>query len=70
MIGIAGAGAFGKRGKRETGKGKRLYGRVTAEDGSVQLTASADIDPNRPEAAGEAVARLLEAEGAASLLAR
>ncbi len=48
----------------------RLYGRVTAADGSVQLTASAEIDPARPEAAGEAVARLLEADGAASLLAR
>ncbi len=48
----------------------RLYGRVTAEDGSVQHTASAEIDPARPEAAGEAVARLLEADGAASLLAR
>jgi hydroxymethylbilane synthase len=49
---------------------KRLYGRVTDRDGSVQLTASADLDPKRPEAAGEAVARLLENEGAASLLAR
>lgn len=50
--------------------GLRLYGRVTAPDGSVQLTASAAIDPARPEAAGAAVARLLEADGAASLLAR
>jgi len=50
--------------------GQRLFGRVTAADGSVQLTASAPIEPARPEAAGEAVARLLEAEGAASLLAR
>ena len=55
---------------RETGNGKRLYGRVTERDGTVQLTASADLDPKRPEAAGEVVARLLEAEGAASLLAR
>jgi len=55
---------------RETGNGKRLYGRVTERDGSVQLTASADLDPKHPEAAGEAVARLLESEGAASLLAR
>ncbi|HEV8382818.1 MAG TPA: hydroxymethylbilane synthase [Gemmatimonadales bacterium] len=55
----------------EGGSGKgRLYGRVTAVDGSVQLTASADLDPKRPDAAGEAVARLLEGEGAASLLAR
>ncbi len=54
----------------EHGAGSRLYGRVTAQDGSVQLTASADADPKRPEKAGEAVARLLEGEGAASLLAR
>jgi len=52
------------------GGGRRLFGRVTAADGAVQLTASAEIDPARPEAAGEAVARLLEANGAASLLAR
>jgi len=50
--------------------GQRLFGRVTAPDGAVQLTASAQIDPQRPEAAGETVARLLEAQGAASLLAR
>jgi hydroxymethylbilane synthase len=49
---------------------RRLFGRVTASDGAVQHTASAKIDPQRPEAAGEAVARLLEADGAASLLAR
>ena len=48
----------------------RLYGRVTERDGAVQLTASAELDPQKPQAAGEAVARLLEAEGAASLLAR
>ncbi len=57
-------------GSREQGAGSRLYGRVTANDGSVQLTASADLDPKRPEAAGEAVSRLLQAEGAGSLLAR
>jgi len=57
-------------GKREVGSGMRLYGRVTERDGSVQLTASADIDGDRPEQAGETVARLLEGEGAASLLAR
>jgi hydroxymethylbilane synthase len=50
--------------------GRRLFGRVTAADGAVQHTASAEIDPARAEAAGEAVARLLEADGAASLLAR
>jgi hydroxymethylbilane synthase len=57
-------------GSQESGSGSRLYGRVTAQDGSVQLTASAPIDSKRPEAAGEKVARLLESEGAASLLAR
>ena len=57
-------------GQRETGSGKRLYGRVTDRDGAVQLTASADIDESSPERAGETVARLLESEGAASLLAR
>jgi hydroxymethylbilane synthase len=46
--------------------GSRLYGRVTEQDGAVQLTASAALD----DAAGEAVARLLEGEGAATLLAR
>ena len=50
--------------------GLRLSGRVTERDGAVQLTASADIDPAHPEHAGETVARLLEGEGAASLLAR
>jgi hydroxymethylbilane synthase len=57
-------------GRRDTGNGKRLYGRVTATDGAVQLTASADIDDSVPERAGETVARLLEGEGAATLLAR
>jgi hydroxymethylbilane synthase len=46
-----------------------LFGRVTERDGAVQLTASAKLK-GKPEAAGEAVARLLESEGAASLLAR
>ena len=55
---------------RDTGHGTRLYGRVTERDGAVQLTASAELDAKKPEAAGEAVARLLEGEGAASLLAR
>ena len=55
---------------RETGNGKRLYGRVTERDGAVQLTASDVIDESRPEKAGETVARLLEHQGAASLLAR
>lgn len=51
-------------------EGDRLYGRVTAAEGGAQLTASARIDSSMPERAGDAVARLLEAEGAASLLAR
>ncbi len=51
-------------------EGGRLYGRVTERDGAAQLTASADIDRAAPERAGETVARLLEAEGAATLLAR
>ena len=55
---------------RETGSGKRLYGRVTERDGAIQLTASADLDESAPDRAGERVARLLESEGAASLLAR
>lgn len=50
--------------------GSRLFGRVTAPDGSVQLTVSADIDPADPGAAGAAVAHLLEAQGAPKLLAR
>lgn len=48
----------------------RLYGRVTATDGAVQLTASASLDAQRPEAAAETVAHLLEAEGARKLLER
>jgi hydroxymethylbilane synthase len=55
---------------RATENRKRLYGRVTERDGAVQLTGSADINDERPDAAGESVARLLEGEGAASLLAR
>jgi len=55
---------------REQGAESRLYGRVTDRDGAAQLTASAELDAKKPEAAGEAVARLLESEGAASLLAR
>ena len=57
-------------GSGERGTASRLFGRVTAQDGSVQLTASSDLDPQHPEQSGEVVARLLEAEGAASLLAR
>ena len=48
----------------------RLYGRVTARDGAVQITASADVDPADPAAAGVAVAALLGAQGALELLAR
>ena len=50
--------------------GARLYGRVTERDGAAQLTASANIEKSAPEKAGAAVARLLEHQGAASLLAR
>ena len=58
-------------GNREGGTGKgRLYGRVTAPDGSIQLTASAEIDPGDPAAAGRAVARLLVLQGAEKFLAR
>ena len=57
-------------GKREAGSGMRLFGRVTAQDGSVQLTASADIDENNPVAAGVRVADLLRAQGASKLLGR
>ncbi|HEV2671746.1 MAG TPA: hydroxymethylbilane synthase [Gemmatimonadales bacterium] len=57
-------------GSTEQGARSRLFGRVTGRDGAVQLTASADLDPKLPEAAGEVVARLLWGEGAASLLAR
>lgn len=58
-------------GTGDGGKGNgRLFGRVTAPDGSIQLTASAEIDPADPAAAGRAVARLLEAQGARKFLAR
>jgi len=61
--------AYVEAGKGEAGKGKgRLYGRVTAPDGSVQLTASAELDD--PVRAGVAVADLLRAQGALELLAR
>ena len=57
-------------GNRDSGLGARLFGRVTAVDGSVQITASADIDDADPAAAGVAVAGLLAAQGASRLLAR
>ena len=57
-------------GKGEGGRGMRLYGRVTAPDGAVQLTASSAIEPADPAAAGLNVARLLQAQRAATLLAR
>jgi len=50
---------------RETG---RLFGRVTSHDGSIQITASAEIDPGDPAAAGARVADLLRAQGASRLL--
>jgi activator of 2-hydroxyglutaryl-CoA dehydratase len=52
------------------GSGRRLWGRVTASDGAVQLTASAPLDDRDPVAAGEEVARLLIAQGAEKFLAR
>lgn len=56
--------------EREGGRGMgRLYGRVTAEDGTVQLTASVELGDD-PVAAGQAVAHLLEAQGARKFLAR
>jgi hydroxymethylbilane synthase len=57
-------------GSREQGAGSRLFGRVTAQDGTVQITASADIDERDPAAAGMRVADLLRAEGASKLLGR
>jgi hydroxymethylbilane synthase len=57
-------------GSGEQGAGSRLYGRVTAQDGSVQVTASAEIDEGEPGAAGVRVADLLRAQGASRLLAR
>ena len=48
----------------------RLYGRVTAPDGSVQLTASTTLRMDDPAASGVAVADLLRAQGALELLAR
>ena len=55
---------------REQGAGSRLFGRVTAQDGSVQITASADMDERDPAAAGARVADLLRAHGASRLLGR
>lgn len=57
-------------GVRDSGLGVRLFGRVTAIDGSVQITASAEIDDADPAAAGVRVADLLRAHGASRLLGR
>jgi hydroxymethylbilane synthase len=57
-------------GSREQGAGSRVFGRVTAQDGSVQITASADLDERDPAAAGAQVADLLHAHGASKLLGR
>ncbi len=58
-------------GKRDTGSvGEVLYGRVTAHDGSVQITASTEIDGREPAAAGVRVAALLRAQGASKLFGR
>jgi len=61
--------AYTESGERGAGSGW-LYGRVTAPDGSIQVTASAEIDPADPAAAGRAVARLLVLQGAEKFLAR
>jgi hydroxymethylbilane synthase len=56
-------------GTGDAGRGTgRLFGRVTAQDGSVQITASAEIDRREPAAAGARVADLLRAQGASRLL--
>ncbi len=52
------------------GGGSRLFGRVTAQDGTVQITASAGIDEGDPAATGAQVADLLRAQGASKLLGR
>ena len=57
-------------GERGAGCGRRLWGRVTAPDGAVQLTASVPLDDRDPVAAGEELARLLIAQGAEKFLAR
>jgi hydroxymethylbilane synthase len=57
-------------GQPATGNAVVLYGRVTAPDGSVQLTASAPLDGANPVSVGEEVARLLIAQGAEKFLAR
>ena len=63
--------AYVQNGKGEEGRGKgRLFGRVTAPDGSIQITASAVFDPDDPNATGIEVADLLRAQGALELLAR
>jgi hydroxymethylbilane synthase len=63
--------AYVDNGKGEGGRGNgRLYGRVTAPDGSIQITASAVFDSDDPGATGVAVADLLRAQGALELLAR
>ena len=58
-------------GPREPGDGGTwLYGRVTAPDGSVQLTASTAFDGRDPGDVGAEVARLLLEQGAQRFLAR
>jgi len=61
--------AYAGRTEERGGKG-RLFGRVTAQDGSVQITASADLDEGDPVATGVRVADLLRAQGASRLLGR
>ena len=59
----------GDGGEREDG-GTLLYGRVTALDGSVQLTASTAFDGRDPGDVGAEVARLLLEQGAQRFLTR
>jgi hydroxymethylbilane synthase len=63
------SGAGAGDGSGATGVG-RLFGRVTARDGSAQITASAPLDARDPAAAGRTVAGLLRAQGASRLLGR
>ena len=57
-------------GPGDSGLGMRLFGRVTALDGSVQITASAELDGTDPGFVGTRVADLLKTQGASRLLAR
>ena len=70
LLAALGGGCQAPVGAWVDAKSGRLYGRVTATDGSVQLTASAPLDVAQPLGAAETVAHLLEGQGASKLLAR